>query len=98
MNPLLKIFTEEQFAQEIADNLSNTDIDMYIEYGSRLLHDAEECLKDESYYEVGKTTAEVKLDIERIKYNLDQFTKAFLIKEKAQVMTEYGGIMFFHAN
>ena len=98
MNPLLKIFTEEQFAQEIADNLSNTDIDMYIEYGSRLLQDAEECLKDKSYYEVGKTTAQVKLDIARIKYNLDQFTKAFLIKEKAQVMIEYGGIMFFHAN
>jgi len=98
MNQLLKLFTEEQFAQEIADNLSNTDIDMYLDYGTKLLVDAEECLEDESYLEVGKTKAEVKLDIARIRYNLDQFTKAFLMKEKAEVMTKYGGIMFFHAN
>lgn len=98
MNPLLKLFTEGQFAQEIHDNLSNTDIDMYLDYGTKLLLDAEECLKDGTYVEVGKTRSQVVLDIERIRYNLDQFTKAFLMKEKAEVMTQYGGVMFFHAN
>lgn len=98
MNKLLKLFTEEQFAKEIADNLSNTEIDMYLDYGANLLIDAEKCLKEESYYEVGKTTAEVKLDIARIEYNLDQFTQAFLMKEKAEIMMQYGGVMYFHAN
>jgi hypothetical protein len=98
MNPLLKLFTEEQFAQEIHDNLSNTEIDNFLDAGTKLLLDAEEYLKDESYVEVGKTRSQVVLDIARIKYNLDQFTQAFLMKEKAEVMTEYGGIMFFHAN
>jgi hypothetical protein len=98
MNQLLKLFTEEQFAQEIHDNLSNTDIDKYLDYGCRLLHEAEECLKDESYLKVGKTRAQVVLDIARIKYNLDQFQKAFFMKEKAEVLTCYGNPMFFHAN
>lgn len=98
MNELLKLFTEEQFAKEIHDNLSNTDIDKLLEAGIKLLIDAEKCLDDGSYYEIGKSTEDVKLDIERIKYNLDQFTKAFLMKEKAEVITNYGSAMFFHAN
>ncbi len=98
MNGLLKVFTEEQYVSEIVDNFSNTEIDEFIEAGSKLLIDAERCLEEKTYYEVGKTTAEVKLDIARIKYNLDKFTEAFLTKEKAEVLMSSGGIMFFQGN
>ncbi len=47
---------------------------------------------------MGLTRDDVRLDIERIQYNLDLFTEAFMEKEKAMVIMNYDTPMFFHMN
>lgn len=95
---LVKLFTTEQFTKEIVKACTNTMIDKYLSIGCRILVDAEEILESGEYEEHGINEARVKLDIERIKYNLDRFQEALMIKEKAEVITKYGNPMFFHAN
>lgn len=98
METLLDLFTKEQFAKEIQENLTNTEISVFIEKGMRLLNDAELCLKLELYQEIGKTKKQIELDIARIKYNLEEFIKALLFVEKSDVITNYGNAMYFHMN
>ena len=98
METLLDLFTKEQFAKEIQENLTNTEISVFIEKGIRLLSDAELCLKLELFQEIGKTKKQIELDIARIKYNLEEFIKALLFVEKSDVITNYGNAMYFHMN
>jgi len=95
---LLSMFTTEQFASEIVIALTNKEIDDYLNFGCKLLIDAKTVLASGEYLELGLTKAQVKLDIVRIEYNLDQFTKAFLMKENMLVLTKYDEPMFFHMN
>ncbi len=99
---LTKIFTSQQYLEEIL-TLSNTEIDLWIEAGAKVLIGAEETLEDievnaHLYEEMGLTRDDVRLDIERIQYNLDLFTEAFMEKEKAMVIMNYDAPMFFHMN
>lgn len=99
METLLDLFTKEQFAKEIQSNLTNSEISVFIEKGLRLLNDAELCLKLELFHqEIGKTKKQIELDIARIRYNLEEFVKALLFIEKADVITNYGNAMYFHMN
>ena len=94
---LSRIFTSEQYLSEIM-TLSNTDIDRWLEAGARVLIGAETTLEDGSYEEVGLSRDEVLLDIERIKYNLDLFTEAFVTKEKFMPLIKDDRVMYFHMN
>jgi sulfopyruvate decarboxylase TPP-binding subunit len=97
-NEILELFRTQQYAEEIGKVLSNREIDLYISIGCRLLAEAQEVLENETYHEVGLSREEVILDIERIEYNLDEFTDAFMEKEKAMVVMKYDKPMFFHMN
>ena len=95
---LVQLFTTQQYAKEIGSTLSNTEIDMYIEAGCKILEDAQEIVEKDLFDEARMTKKEVELDIERIEYNLDEFTKAFMKKENAMLIMKYDKPMFFHMN
>ena len=95
---LVQLFTTQQYAKEIGSTLSNTEIDMYIEAGCKILEDAQEIVEKDLFDEARMTRKEVELDIERIEYNLDEFTKAFMKKENAMLIMKDDKPMFFHMN
>jgi len=95
---LVQLFTTQQYAKEIGSTLSNTEIDMYIEAGCKILEDAQEIVEKDLFDEARMTKKEVELDIERIEYNLDEFTKAFMKKENAMLIMKDDKPMFFHMN
>lgn len=97
-NEILELFRTQQYSHEIVDALTSKEIDMYISIGCNLLAGAQEVLENETYHEVGLSREEVKLDIEKIEYNLDEFTEAFMEKESAMVIMKYDVPMFFHMN
>lgn len=97
-NELLELFRTQQYAEEIGKALSNREIDLYISIGCKLLAEAQEVIDKELFDELGLTKEEVILDIERIEYNLDEFTEAFMEKEKAIVLMKDNEPMFFHMN
>mgnify|MGYP003636685431 FL=1 len=95
---IIQLFVTQQYEKEIGSILSNTEIDMYIGLGIKLLEDAQEVVENKLFDEAGKTKEEVDLDIERIEYNLNEFTKAFMSKENAFVIVNDDKPMFFHMN
>ena len=95
---IIQLFVTQQYEKEIGSILSNTEIDMYIGLGIKLLEDAQEVVENKLFDEARKTREEVDLDIERIEYNLNEFTKAFMTKENAIVIVKDDKPMFFHMN
>ena len=95
---IVELFTTEQYAKEIGSVLSNTEIDMYIEAGCKILGDAQEIIEENLFDEAGMTKEEIELDIKRIEYNLNEFTKAFMKKENAMLLMKDSKAMFFHMN
>ena len=97
-NELLELFRTQQYAEEIGKALSNREIDLYIGIGCRLIAEAQEVIDKELFDELGLTKEEVELDIAKFEYNLDEFTEAFMEKEKAIVLMKDNEPMFFHMN
>ena len=95
---IVEVFTKEQFAIEIGKALTNTEIDMWIGAGCKILGDAQEILEKELFDEAGMTRKEVELEIKKIEYNLNEFTKAFMKKENAMLLIKDSKPMFFHMN
>tara|TARA_B100001173_G_scaffold131362_1_gene113938 strand:- start:1250 stop:1561 length:312 start_codon:yes stop_codon:yes gene_type:complete len=95
---IVEVFTKEQFAIEIGKVLTNTEIDMWIGAGCKILGDAQEILEKELFDEAGMTRKEVELEIKKIEYNLNEFTKAFMKKENAMLLMKDSKPMFFHMN
>jgi hypothetical protein len=98
MRDITKLFITQQYASEIAEALTNKEIDRALTIGVKILSDAKDKLVDGSYTEQGLTKEEVELDIKRIEYNLGEFTGAFLKSENMEVLTEYEVPMFYHMN
>ena len=95
---IVEVFTKEQFAIEIGKVLNNTEIDMWIGAGCKILGDAQEILEKELFDEAGMTRKEVELEIKKIEYNLNEFTKAFMKKENAMLLMKDSKPMFFNMN
>ena len=98
MKNVKQLFVTQQYEKEIGSTLSNTEIDMYIGLGCKLLEDAQEVVEKNLFDEAGMTKEEVDLDIERIEYNLNEFTKAFMTKENTIVIVKDNKPMFYHMN
>jgi hypothetical protein len=95
---LTQLFLTQQYAKEIENALTSKEIDNYIGFGVNLLMDAQQVLESGEYIGIGMSREDIELDIERIEYNLDEFTEAFMNKENAMVITKYERVMFYHMN
>jgi hypothetical protein len=95
---LTEIFTTEQHTDEIVKTLSHVQIDIYLDFGVKILISAQQKLESGEYIEHGIKREELELDIARIEYNLDIFTEALVIKENMIVITKYPKAMYFHMN